>query len=414
MVGCLSNMKILLIGTMYPPDIQGGAEVVLGTLARGLVENGHDVMVLCLTPDKDFTHEVLDGVAVVRHKIANNYWPFEKVRPPAYRRILWHIKDSYNQESLDVVASAIRDFAPDIVNTHNLAGWSVAVWSAVKKAKTPLVHVLHDFYLACPNSNMFKNMRICDTQCLSCRVLRYRHKQDSNKVDAVIGVSRFILEKHRDLGYFAQAGLHTYIHNARDMSQVISPHARPGNDKLRFGFLGALTPSKGIELLLETYSQLMPANTELVIAGRGDDKYVESLVARYSSEQIRFIGYVAPKRFYGEVDVLIVPSLSHEALGMVVPEAYANGIPVIASRRGGIPEIVEHGVNGYLFDPDNPSELESVMMQFVQRRAMVDDMREAAMLSAKPFHQVKLWIQQYESVYSAVLEQVRSNMESLV
>lgn len=407
-------MKILLIGTMYPPYIQGGAEVVLESLAKGLVDSGHDVMVLCLTPENDFTREVLDGVTIVRHKIANIYWPFEKVRPPAYKRVLWHIKDSYNHNSLDIITNAIREFAPDIVNTHNLAGWSVAVWSAVKNAGAPLVHVLHDFYLACPNSNMFKNMHICDTQCLSCKVLRYRHKHDSNKVDAVIGVSRFILEKHRNLGYFAQAGSHATIHNARDMSHVISPHDKSGSDKLRFGFMGALTPSKGIELLLETYSRLMPANTELVIAGRGDNKYVDSLLARYSSGQIRFIGYVDPKRFYDEVDVLIVPSLSHEALGMVVPEAYANGIPVIASRRGGIPEIVEHGVSGYLFDPDNPSELESAMMKFVQRRAMVDDMSEAATLAAKPFHQVDLWIKQYEGVYSSVLEQVRCNKDALV
>ena len=104
-----------------------------------------------------------------------------------------------------IVEKIILDFRPDIINTHNIVGFSSSIWPLIKKHKIPLVQVLHDQYAICPNSNMFKNGNRCATQCAQCKIFRLPHKELSNNVDAVIGVSNFVLQHHLKNGLFKKA-----------------------------------------------------------------------------------------------------------------------------------------------------------------------------------------------------------------
>src|SRR5690606_4147474 len=108
---------------------------------------------------------------------------------------------------------------PDVVSCHNLAGWSVGVWDAVHQQGIPIVQVLHDLYLLCANSNMFRGDSPCTRQCMDCRFLRYRHKEKSTQVSAVVGISRSILTRFIEMGYFQNAAKFV-IYNTR---QVPSP-----------------------------------------------------------------------------------------------------------------------------------------------------------------------------------------------
>src|SRR5690606_2371457 len=117
------------------------------------------------------------------------------------QRLSWHLKDRLNHDMGSYVREVLKLEKPDVVSCHNLAGWSVAVWDEISRAGIPVIQVLHDMYLACANSNMFKGDHPCDTQCLSCRLLRSQHPEKSDQVSAVVGISQSILNRFTQLGY---------------------------------------------------------------------------------------------------------------------------------------------------------------------------------------------------------------------
>jgi glycosyltransferase involved in cell wall biosynthesis len=156
-----------------------------------------------------------------------------------------------------------------------------------------------------------------------------------------------------------------------------------GPDKtcITFGFIGSLVPIKGIEPLLEAFARFVGATdrrARLLVAGDGKDDFAQGLRRRFAGEQIVFLGRVDPTRFYPLLDVLVVPSLSNDTFPFVVYEALGQGVPVIGSRRGGIPEVVQDGVTGLLFDPEDPGSLAGAL------QALCDEPRRREMASRGP------------------------------
>ncbi len=330
-------------------------------------------------PNAGLSEETINGIRVIRAGLANVYWHFCNSKIPTWKRAIWHLNDIYNSAMARVLEKIVLSEQPDIVNCHNLSGWSAASWGAIKKTGTPIVHVLHDLYLLCPNSNMFNKGHSCSRQCLRCRCFRLFHSKLSEAVDAVVGVSQYVLNRHLESGYFGSARIKKAILNARDLSSLSLIKPIKSNDKICFGFIGTLTPAKGIELLLKTFIEMNLADTVLFIAGIGKSEYQETLQQKFDRPNIHFIGYVRPEEFYPLIDVLVVPSIWNEALGMVIPEAFAFGVPVIGSRRGGIPEMIVNGNCGLLIDPDLPDELKAAMI----RMAVDADLRSSASRKAR-------------------------------
>jgi spore coat protein SA len=133
-------------------------------------------------------------------------------------------------------------------------------------------------------------------------------------------------------------------------------------------YAGRLTPEKGIHCLVEAMKEVIRIHPEavLIICGSSwfgsnvKDSYVAKLeeLSQSLGKNIIFTGFVSPvemPQVYTLADVFVGPSLCEEALGLVFLEAGAAGLPVIASRRGGIPEIVRDGINGILID--NPEDM---------------------------------------------------------
>jgi len=99
----------------------------------------------------------------------------------------------------------------------------------------------------------------------------------------------------------------------------------------------------------------------LRIAGAGDAEYVKHLRGQAQGLNVEFPGKVSPAAFYESVDVTVVPSLWHEPLARVIFESFAHGVPVVASSRGGSPELVVPGLTGWLFDPDETNGLQHAL-----------------------------------------------------
>ncbi|MCP4038280.1 MAG: glycosyltransferase family 4 protein [bacterium] len=152
-------------------------------------------------------------------------------------------------------------------------------------------------------------------------------------------------------------------------------------DRVRvFGYVGSITPHKGIHRLIDAMNEL-PPQAELQIFGdlSDDPAYAASLRRRARHPGIRFEGGLAP----GEVpqrlralECLVVPSLWYENAPLVIREAFCAGIPVVASNLGGHPELLSRGA-GILYDPDTPGELTSALGRLMHESGLARSLADA-------------------------------------
>ena len=398
-------MKILFLHALADPARGGGAEVIVWEQIRGLQAAGHACALLGTTDRPGLQREQHEGVPVWLAGIRNLYWPYDNRARGAASRMAWHAIDSYNPLMQGYLRQVIAAEKPDVISMHNLPGWSAAAWLTAARAGVPAVQVLHDYYAICPKASQYKRGRNCTRQCAGCRVFRLPHRALSNRLSAVVGVSQYILDRHVAEGYFSKVPIRRVIHNARDPRSLgldnlpaAVPHAG-----LRFGYIGRLDPPKGIDPLIDAFRSLPHADTELWIAGSGKPDCENALRARAQGDaRIRFLGRVAPVDFYPQVDVVVVPSLWNEPLGMVVFEAMAFGKPVIGARRGAIPEMIRDGVNGWVFDPEQIQSLSERMDFICRNRCDIADMVQATRQDGLRFMDANAWINQYLQIYSVV------------
>jgi glycosyltransferase involved in cell wall biosynthesis len=258
---------------------------------------------------------------------------------------------------------------------------------------------LHDYYLLCPRSTMFRNGENCEQVCLGCRPYALLRRHLSSRVDALVGDSRFVLERHLRFGYFGATPKQGVIYPTYRAGST-TPLSETRSWPIRFGYLGQIVAAKGLEVLLKAVVRLPEGSWSLDVAGRGPAAYERQLRARYEVPAIRFLGYVRRLEvFFPEIDVLVVPSVWNDPSPRVISEAYAYGVPVVGSKRGGIPESIEEGHTGFLFDPDRPEDLTVKMRRYVHKPDIVTRMRLACLRKAKSVS-LEGAIDQYLEVYA--------------
>ncbi|PXV59673.1 Glycosyltransferase involved in cell wall bisynthesis [Dyella jiangningensis] len=372
---------------------------------RSMRELGHDCVLVAASEQEGLHREVRDGITVYTAKLKNLYLPKHNKRQPVSKKLLWHAIDSFNPFMQGALKRVVEAEKPDVASVHCLNGWSALAMRTLSRASIPIVQVLHGYEYICVKSTMFSRGSNCVSQCLSCRIFRLPHPRLSRCADAVVGVSRFTLERHLDSGYFRGVAIQRVIHNARDpwklgVNGALAPRLQ--TKPLRIGYIGRIDPSKGIDMLLHAFDEAALGDVELWIAGSGQSGYESSLRSRWASERIRFLGRTAPRDFYPNVDITVVPSLWEEPLGMVVAEGMAFGKPVIGARRGGISEMIVDGESGFLFDPESPVELIGAMRRLVNDAGMRARMGARALTSAIPYMDPEGWASKYATVYAEV------------
>jgi glycosyltransferase involved in cell wall biosynthesis len=397
-------VKIFFVNTLYTPHVVGGAELFVQSLAEGLVEVGHDAVVASTAPQRGNRVRRVNGVKVYYIGLKNLYWPFGDKENYTILKPVAHALDTYHPWMAGEVARILEAEQPSLVHTNNLRGFSVSAWRRVKQLRLPLVHTLHDHYLLCPRGTMFRRGKNCETRCAECRLYTLPRKHPSNQVSAVVGVSRFILERHLEFGYLADTPIKTVIPNSYQVELAV-PRSDAPSLPIRFSYLGSVHPNKGLEVLLEAATKLPEGTWTLNVAGRGFTAYERDLHAKYGGiPAIKFLGYVDSEVLLQQTDVLVAPSLLSETFGRVVIEAYAHGVPVIASDRGGMPELVEAGRSGYLIDPSHPNHLTMKMQSFIDDPAMIEKMRPSCFEEAKRFVPANV-VERYLDLYHDVCSQ---------
>lgn len=339
------KLKICLVNSFYYPTPGGGSEFVARTLAETFKELGLDVFVI--TTDREDSVDFINGVKIYRLNHRNVYWGRESKSVPSFLKPIWHTLSIRNPFLLKKISDIIKSESPDIVHTHNIPSISYALWPTVKSMHIPVVHTLHDHALLCIKANMFRNGKNCKEQCIDCRFFSNLKRPMHEYIDIVTAPSRYILERHRNFGFFTKTPARI-IKNPVKLKNLTEKH-RELNGKPVFGFIGTLYKAKGIEFLIDVFNEL--DGFKLLIAGEAEsERYWKYLHSLAESPNIEFLGYVDSKTFFEKIDVLIVPSILNDVSPLVIPQAYSHGIPVVASNRGGLPELIDVGKTGEIFD----------------------------------------------------------------
>src|SRR5690606_2185673 len=177
-----------------------------------------------------------------------------------------------------------------------------------------------------------------------------KKKLISKNVDVVVGLTKHILNDHINKGYFSNAKK-MVIYNGFLLSSINKSQPDFCSEHyLRLGFIGQINIAKGIDVLVKSLEKLDSfKNWELFIAGSVSSDKVTELKSKLG-ERVQFLGYITPKDFFQNIDILVVPSIWEEPFGRVVIEGLMNKKIVLGSDIGGIPELLTLNKK-YLFKP---------------------------------------------------------------
>jgi glycosyltransferase involved in cell wall biosynthesis len=357
-------LKALLVSYLYNAQ-EGGASRAVETLANYLVSQNVDVTILTTQPERGIRMENQGKIKIIRFQAPNLYWVKDKDQQPLSKKALWQLIDIWNPFVYPIVKTIIAQNKPDLVHVHKLRGLSPSVWLAVQKNGVKVIHTAHDFELISPQGTL--SGRIGQSvlkRSILFRPYQYLRANASRAVCAFTAPSHFVMNLHHELGFFSNA-VHKVIPNTHGFEPIPPSNHSPNREILamgknkfcRFLYIGRLDAEKGIDRFCNAFdvvSQQAPY-IHLSIAGSGN---LESILqSRYSSNPaIQFLGFVQGSAKIAALqnsDYVVVPSVCQEAFGITAIEAFFYGKPVLASRTGGLPEIVRHNENGFLIDPMN-------------------------------------------------------------
>ena len=199
----------------------------------------------------------------------------------------------------------------------------------------------------------------------------------------------------------------TVIYNGLPAVELMPTSTDPAT--LRLGIVGQIGAWKGHEDLLDALALLARdgISVKLRIFGAGDRGYIEALKARIVElnldDQVQWRGVVNKQPdIYREIDVCVQPSRFDEPFGMSALEASAFGRPVIGSSRGGLPEIIEHGVTGLIVEAQRPDQLAQAIKSFARQPDLLRTMGESARKRAR----AEFSFDSFVSRYITVIEEI--------
>ena len=269
-----------------------------------------------------------------------------------------------------------------------------------KRRGIKTVLTLHDHWGFCfKNTVLTGNEEICRefSGCSRCmpfihdgtdKRIPIRMRQDYfalqlDGVDAFISPSHYLGEAYIRAGFSREKMNEIWYGVDIERYEKVEKSAR-GN-KIRFSFIGYLGRHKGIHTILDALQFIgdYKDSVQINIVGFGDqlDNYKQYVRSVGWADAVQFWGKVGNpdiESVYSETDVLILPSIWPENQPLTIAEAMACRTPVIASRLGGNPELVQEGETGYLFEPGNGEDLAEKMLAFVSQPDRIRTLGEKA------------------------------------
>ncbi|GBG11942.1 glycosyl transferase [Paenibacillus sp. MY03] len=256
-------------------------------------------------------------------------------------------KPLFMLKAIRTMARAVKELEPDIVHIHGtFAGLFLRSALLLKRRRPAIIYCAHGWSF------------LMDTSPWKKRLYAGIEKLLAVRTDVIIHISRHEHDMAVRYGLPKEKSVIVY-NGVSDVQVSTSPPFEPDPDRINLLFIGRFDPQKGFDLLLETFTEGRFRNVTLYLAGGTvlQDRHFD-----IPADAVK-LGWIdnAEIASYIEVcDAVIVPS-RWEGFGIVAIEALRGRKPVIASNRGALPEIVAHGINGYIFNFDDKEELATII-----------------------------------------------------
>lgn len=359
-------MRILLVNKFH--YLRGGSEKYYFELAKLLKSHGHTVAFFSMknennikTGDREYFVDEID---------MNTGSKFEALNV------------IYSKKNKALMEKALEEFKPDIVHINNFQRQlSASIIDAVKEKNIPLIMTAHDLNPICPASIMLYNGEVCEdcitkgyTSCIKKKciknsmlksVLGYIEKKYYDlhkifcKVDCIISPSEF--NKNQLLKGKLKCNDITVIHNF--VNETEKTDYTLGDCAFYFG---RLSREKGILNLVEAINNIPGAR--LIIAGDGPEREnIQAYIKEHKLEnRITLLGYLNQNDIRENIRkcrFVTVPSIWYENCPYSILETMEIGKPIIGSKIGGIPELIQDGINGFTYEHNDVTKLTNILMK---------------------------------------------------
>jgi glycosyltransferase involved in cell wall biosynthesis len=331
-------MRISIVHSRYLSGAASGENVVVEDEAKLLTRGGHHVEVWQPRPTR------VTGIGLVRTGLD----------------AIW------SRDAVAQVRRMVRQTGAEVVHFHNLfPTLSPAVLRVPTEEGAAAVMTLHNYRLMCLPSTFLRDGRICEdcagrlpwpgvvhrcyrdslpgSVALAASLSLHRKSRTFDRVALYLPVSEFVRTKYIEAGFAPE--------RLRAKSNFAWPTRKREGPGDHFVYLGRLSTEKGVRTLVEAWKRM---TAKLVVVGDGPDAGSLRSVAPRTIEFAGLVHHAKVADILRGARAILVPSLWYEAQPRVILEAYATGVPVIASRIGGLPDLVVDGESGLLVPPGDP------------------------------------------------------------
>ena len=412
-------MKILIGNKFF--YVYRGAERYIEEIISLLESKGHEVIPFSMKHPKNFPNRY------EQYFVENIDFDRPRSLFSLPKDIKTGLKLIYSPEARKKISQLLDDTHPDIAHLHNIYyQLTPSILPEIKKRNIPILMTLHDHKLICPNHFLFSNGEICEKcykkryyhavirkcikgsyaasflDALEMYVHRYSGVYEKN-VDLFVTPSVFLRSKLIEWGFDGDKITHVpYIINL----DAYQPSAGSGGKY--FIYLGALYPEKGVDVLVR--AMLEAKDAKVLILGTGEEAdRLKKMAESQGSRNIVLTGYLKGQELSETIRNsagIIIPSICYDNSPMAIFEAMGYAKPVIASRVGGIPELVDDGKTGLLFEVGNSSDLADKIMTLHRDPEMAVEMGKKGRKKAETVFSPENNYNEIMKLYKRLLSQV--------
>lgn len=357
-------MKVLLLNECHYR--RGGADIVYLNTGKLLEAHGHEVHYFSVKSAKNLS-------------CADDVYFFRKNR----KGLCGVLNFFYDRRAASALENLIQDVKPDIADVHLLWGaLTPSVLRVLWKHRIPVVHTVHDYLMLCPVNHFLDNEgHICEKckqfgykECIKKRCykgqliksallaaeIHHRNKRYSPSyyLNGIVFVSSFSRNKHFEHNKSLVSLPSIVLYNCSPDKGRPTP-----SNQGYYLYFGRLSEEKGVDTLIKAFKQT--PQFILKIVGNGPLRNKLEMLAE-GADNIQFLGYKTGDELSALINgcrFVVIPSRCYENNPMTIVESYGMGRPVIGSRIGGIPEIIEEGITGFTFEMNNSMDLVRVLRQ---------------------------------------------------